>query len=189
MDIDIDFQSNFNPIKLFKQAVPASMVKKEELGKHPCGIYFQNIAIDDITGLSAIPFEEAEVMGYFKIDFLHLSVLDELSSKQEMRRLLKQSPNWDLLLDPICVSKLSQIHNNYSLLEKIKPRSVEELADTIALIRPGKRYLVDNYLTNKEYVRNELYKQNNTGYSFKKSHAIAYALTIVLQLHKIQESL
>ena len=187
MDIDIDFQSKFDPTKLFHSCVQASMVKNDELSKHPCGIYFQNIAVDELTGLAAIPFEEAEVMGFFKIDFLHLSLLDKFNNKPEIRKLIKQEPNWDLLLDPIQVSKLFQIHKNHVLLSQIKPKSVQELADAIALIRPGKRYLLDKYLRNKDATRDELYSKPISGYYFKRSHAIAYALTIVLQLHLIEQ--
>ena len=188
MDIDIDFQSKFNPLNVFKKGVQASMVKNDNLTKHPCGVYFQNIATDDITGLAAIPFEEAEVMGYFKIDFLHLSTLDNVKSKQEIRQLINKQPNWDLLLDKTNVSKLFQIHKNHTLLTQIKPRSVQELADAIALIRPGKQHLLERYLSNKQAVRKELYTKPTNGYYFKKSHAIAYALTIVLQLHLIEQN-
>lgn len=183
MDIDIDFPTTFDPQKYFKTAIPASTVKGGELEKHPCGQYLQNIPVDPVTGFAAIPYEEAEVLGYFKIDFLHLSVLDNFESKDEIRTLLKLDPNWDLLLDPNVVSKLFQIHRHLDLLKDVKPHSVQELADCIALIRPGKRHLLRQYRTDKEKARKELYTPAENGYFFKRSHAISYALTIVLQLH------
>lgn len=186
-DIDIDFPTNFNPLHFFDNAVQASMVKKNELVKHPCGIYMQNIAVDPITGLSAIPYEEAEVLGFFKIDFLHLNLLDSFSSKTEIRQLLKKEPNWDLLLDEKVVLELFQLNKHYSLLSQVKPRSVEELADVIAMIRPGKRILLDSYLMNKKETRSKLYRQTaDDKSSFRKGHALAYSLTIVLQLHAIE---
>lgn len=189
MDIDIDFKTNFRCQDIFPQAIRASMIKGNDLVKHPCGFFFQNIAKDDITELSAIPYEEAEVLGFFKIDFLHLSLLDQFKSKHTIRELTKRDPNWDLLLNPIHVATLFQIHKNHSLLLQVKPRSVQELADVLALIRPGKQYLLANYLSCKATTRSELYTNNGVGYYFKKSHAIAYALTIVLQLHLIQQNL
>lgn len=187
MDIDIDFQTDFDPRTLFKRAIPASMVKNGELVKHPCGYYFQTIPVDAVTNLAAIPHEAAEEIGYFKFDFLHLSILDKFQSKHEMRKLLNKQPDWTLLLDEQHVSKLFQIHKHAKLLRKVRPTSVQELADCIALIRPGKRDLVDQHLHNKEQTRAQLYTASDDGYSFKRSHAISYALTIVLQLHLIAQ--
>ncbi len=186
MDIDLDFPTTFDPTKIFDKIVPASMVKNKELVKHPCGHYLQNIAVDGETGLAAIPYDKAEEMGYFKIDFLHLSILDHFQSKEEIRTLLKLEPDWNLLLNEENVLKLFQIHRHYDLLKKVKPRSVQELADCIALIRPHKRHLVREYIADKEKVRPLLYRQSDEDKSsFKKSHSVAYALTIVLQLHLI----
>ena len=189
MDIDIDFKTDFKPNTVFKQAVPASMIKDNTLSKHPCGQYFQNIDIDNVTQLSAIPFEEAEVLGYFKIDFLHLSVLDQCTSKQQIRQLISSEPDWNLLLEPNVVDQLFQLRKHYDTLIKIKPKNVQELADTIALIRPGKRHLIPDYIANKTKIREQLYKKFDDGYAFKRSHAISYALTIVLQLHMIAQQL
>jgi len=187
VDIDIDFPTSFDPLDIFDQAVRASMIKNGELTKHPAGAYLQNIAKDKVTGLAAIPYKQAEEMGYFKIDFLHLSVLDYFDSKDEIRALLKVDPDWSILQDEEQVSKLFQIHNHFKVLDLIKPTSVEELADAIALIRPAKRQLQHAYTKNKQLIRQELYiRPDDDQYYFKKSHSIAYALTIVLQLHLIK---
>lgn len=193
MDIDLDFKSDFCPINIFPSIVPASMVnKKDELIKHPCGQYFQNIAVDEVTGLSAIPYEEAGVLGYFKIDFLHFSALDPISSKCEIRELINKEPNWDLLLDEQNVLRLTHIKKHYALLTAINPRSVEDLAAVLALIRPSKRYLLPSYIRassqERKHLQRELYKKPTNGEIwFKKSHSIAYTLTIVLQLHLIEQ--
>lgn len=186
MDIDIDFRSDFDPRQLFDQAIPASMLKGNELVKHPCGHYFQTMPVDEITGLAAIPYEEAECVGFFKIDFLHLGPLDYFQNKDQIRELIQLEPNWDILLVEEHVRKLFQISKHHELLATIRPKSVQELADSIALIRPGKKHLLGAYLKNRERVRSELYKRSDDGYYFKKSHAISYALTIVLQLHLIE---
>ena len=187
-DIDIDFPTAFDPTHYLKGAIPASMVKKGELAKHPCGHYLQTIPVDVVTGLAAIPYDKAVELGYFKIDFLHLSLLDNFTSKQEIRDLLKVDPDWSLLTDPTVVPKLFQLHRNHSLLSRVKPRSVQEIADCIALIRPGKRDYLDAYLLDREKVRSYLYRQEGDDKSsFKRSHALAYALTVVLQLHLISQ--
>lgn len=187
MDIDLDFKPSFDPRTVFPQAVPASMVRENDLAKHPCGHYLQNIAVDGVTGWSAIPYEEAEVMGYFKIDFLHLSTLDYFESKAEIRALLKRPPKWSLLDDPDNVAKLFQISKHHAVISQVKPRSVQELADIVALIRPNKRHLLHDYKNNRDKVRPMLYRSGSDDKSsFKRSHAIAYAMTIVLQLHLIE---
>ena len=186
MDIDLDFPTNFVPTDVFKQAVAASMIKNGELSKHPCGCYFQSIPVDKVTGLAAIPHSEAEELGYFKIDFLHLSLLDQFESKDEIRALLKLEPDWSLLQDEECVVQLFQLSKHYDLLRRVKPTSIIDLADCVALIRPNKRQLLNDYINNKDKVRPLLYRQGTDDKSsFKKSHAIAYASTIVLQLHLI----
>ncbi len=189
MDIDIDFPSDFDPLDYFNQAVKASMVKNNKLATHPCGAYLQNIPKDKITQMSAIPYDKAEELGYFKIDFLHLSLLDNFDSKEQIRKLSKIPPDWNLLQDEEVVGKLFQIHRQFKVLNKIKPTSVEELADCISLIRPSKRVLISKYAEAKDKtsIRKILYAPpEDGGMWFKKSHAIAYSLTIVLQLHLIK---
>ena len=187
MDIDIDFKPSFDPRTVLPQAVPASMLRDDDLAKHPCGHYLQNIPVDDITGWSAIPYKNAEDEGYFKIDFLHLSVLDYFESKHEIRTLLKVEPDWDILLDPDEVAKLFQISKHAAILSQVRPKSIQELADVVALIRPDKRHLLQDYRRDKKKIRPHLYRQNGDDKSsFKRSHAIAYAMTIVLQLHLIK---
>lgn len=187
MDVDIDFPTNFDPLDYFEQAVRASRVFKDDLAKHPAGAYLQSIPVDKMTGLSAIPFKEAEELGYFKIDFLHLSLLDNFESKEQIRALSRIEPDWALLHSAEVVSKLFQIHRYYDLIFKVKPTSVQQLADCIALIRPAKRHLLNAYVKSPDVVRPEIYtKPDDDKYHFKKPHAIAYAVTIVLQLHLIK---
>lgn len=183
MDVDIDFKTDFDPLEYFNTAIRASRVENKTLVKHNAGAYFQNIPIDNLTGLAAIPFEQAEELGFFKIDFLHLSILDKVKSKEQIRLLLKKDVDWSLFQDREIVHQLFQIKNHFDVVYQVKPKSVEDLADIVALIRPGKRSLLNAYLKNKKETRKHLYRKEEGQYSFKKSHAIAYALTIILHLH------
>lgn len=185
-DIDIDLPTSFRPEEIFPNWVKASIydAANQSIKPHPCGIYPQKIATDPISGLCAIPYNLAEELGYIKLDFLHLAIYDKFSSRQEIVELLELEPDWTLMLAPSVVSKLFQLANHFETVSKIKPKSTEELADTIALIRPGKRALIGLYLKDKESCRRMLYAQGDSEeYSFKKSHAISYALVIQLQLH------
>lgn len=189
MDIDIDTQSKFAPLNHFKGAVLASMMKDGNLVRHPCGTYFQRIGTDPTTEYAAIPHKEAQEFGFFKIDFLHLSVLDAFTSKAEIRALMKKEPDWFILTSEFQVEKLFHIKKHFDLINMIRPRSVQVLADAIALIRPGRRQLVQQYIDEPDRVRNRyLYVKNpEDEYAFKRSHAIAYAYNIVLQMHLIEQ--
>lgn len=188
MDIDIDFPTAFNPTEIFPWT-RASIVKGDNLGPHPCGVYPQNIPIDCITKLAAIPYKEAEELGFYKIDFLHLQIYDHFESRQEIDDLLEVEPDWGILCIPSEQKKLFQLSKHGDILTEIKPKNIEELADVLALIRPGKKQFAKLYRSQKESTRKVLYAKDETGYSFKKSHAIAYAMVIVLQMHLISAGL
>lgn len=121
-----------------------------------------------------------------KLDFLHLNVYKHFTSHEEVCELVNIDPNWMLLQMPSVVEKLFQLGKHFDVLTKIKPKSIEELADVIALIRPGKRQLVEAYLANKETTRRVLYTGGSGEYAFKRSHACAYSMVIILQLHLIE---
>ena len=187
MDVDIDLPTSFDPLNYFPEVVRASMVQGGKLKKHNAGVYFQNMARDQISGFAAVPYKQAEELGYMKIDFLHLSFLDIFESKDEIRVLLKKEPDWFLLQSAGVVQRLSHVHKHYDVVSRVQPTTVQELADAIAIIRPAKRHLLDAYVKNREVIRPELYRKPDDGkYYFKKGHAVAYALTIVLQLHLIK---
>lgn len=181
-DIDIDFPTSFKPEEVFPWT-RASQVKNGYLAPHVCGVYPQNVPVDFVTKVAAIPYKEAEELGYTKIDMLHVSIYDHFKSRDEITELLKIDPDWGLLLIPSEQKKLFQLSNHGDVLSTVKPKSIEELADVLALIRPGKKQLAKLYSANREATRRILYARDESGYSFKKSHAIAYAMVIVLQLH------
>ncbi len=193
MDVDIDFKTTFDPLDHFPQAVNASRVENGKLLKHTVGAYLQTIPVDSVTGLAAIPYKQAEELGYFKIDFLHLSCVDSFSehlSKDELRQLCEIDPDWNLLLDQRVVEQLFQVHKHGKVLYRIKPQSVFELADCIAILRPAKRMLLEAYIAasgpERKAMRTAIYCKPDTDlFYYKRSHATAYAMTIVIQLHLI----
>lgn len=194
MDIDLDLPSNFDVNKVFNQAITASRVQNKQLVKHPTGAYFQKIPIDKQTNLAAIPYDKAEKLGYIKIDFLHLSLLKLFKNKNQMRKLLNKEPDWNILHWSSAVKQMFHIHNHFNVVQKVRPRCIEELADCLALIRPSKRYLLSQYalIRNrpKDHIRKLLYmKPHDNQYHFKRSHAIAYACTVVLQMHIFKQKL
>lgn len=186
MDVDIDVSPSFRPTELFPWT-KAAVVRDGEYTSHPCGVYPQGVPVDPVTGLCAIPYDEAERLGYFKIDFLHLNVYQHFQSRAEIEALLKLQPDWNLLQVPSTHSKLFQLSNHGELLLRLKPKCLLDLADVLALIRPGKRQLLPLYEKSREMARQLIWEKGDDGYSFKKSHALSYAYVIVLQLHLIEQ--
>lgn len=188
MDIDIDIPSNVDREKLLPLATRASMVQHGTLVPHPCGMYLQNMPRDPITGLACIPYDQADEYGYTKIDFLHLHILNQFESKDHIKRLLQIAPDWSLLRQRDVVERLFQINNHFDVVYNIRPHDIMSLADCIAIIRPGRSELLPEYINSpdKTEVRRKLYTVSSADkYSYKKGHAISYAMVIVLQLHLI----
>ena len=188
MDVDLDLKPSFNVTEHFKVVLASKVSKDNTLEKHPVGAYFQRIPVDNMTGLSAIPFKEAEDLGYLKIDFLSLHLLEYFHNNNQIRVLANTEPNWDLLNDRNVVQHLFHLGKHFDLINRVKPRNIEEIADCLALRLPAKCHLLDSYIINKNNVRKILYLKEDK-FSFKKSHAIAYATTVVLQMHLINHGI
>lgn len=187
MDVDIDVAPSFKAEHHFPSWVRASVLRDGKLTAHPVGVYPQAMAKDPVTHLAAIPYDVAEDLGYLKVDLLHVNVYQHFKDRAEIEDLLKKEPDWSYLQVPSTWPKLFQLAKHGELLQKVKPRSVEELADCMALIRPGKKDLLGLYLKEREMCRRALYAQDDEGYQFKKSHSLAYSLVVVLQLHLIEQ--
>ena len=189
MDIDIDLSSSVDPLEIFDCITPAAMNENGVLKKHNVGYYFQKIPKDEKTGLSAITYKKALDLNFFKIDLIHLKLLDKFSSKEKLRYYMNKEPNWDLFLHEDTVSKLFHLSKSFGVVSKVKPRSVLELADCLALIRPNKVTLVDKYIKCKDKVtiRKALYQKDDPS-DLRKSHAIPYAYLIIAQLNLMEEN-
>jgi hypothetical protein len=186
VDIDIDLAPGVEPKELFPQLISASRVEHGELKEHLVGFYLQQIPVDEQTGFAAIPHKHTEQFGYFKIDMLTVNLLENFESKEEMRRLQRIPPDWRLLQIKKVVETLFHLGKHYDILSRVKPTSIQALADVFALIRPNKRVLLDKYLKDPDTIRIELFTKREPS-DMRKAHAIPYALLIVLQLHLIKQ--
>ena len=186
-DIDIDFADRTTILEIIDH-VPASM--KDDNGifkKHNSGVYCTSVPHNPLTGLSTIDYKEAEDRGYFKIDFLNAGVYKDIRNEEQLIQLMNQEPLWDLLEQTDFSNLLFHVNGHGSILKEMNPRSVEQLAAVLAMIRPAKRYLIG-----KEWptVMAEVWtRPENDEYFFKKSHATAYALAIVVQMNFICEKI
>jgi len=184
-DIDIDFVDREQALKLFDHVV-ASRLEDQKTVKHNTGVYFHDVPVNAVTGLSAVPYDQAEEHGYFKIDFLNVGIYKGIQNEAHLDRLMNTEPLWDLLLQDDFTDLLFHVNGHGSLLRQMKPSSIEELAMCLALIRPAKRHLVGKTWT--EIGQTIWEKPTNGDYYFKKAHAIAYAHVIVVQMNLICES-
>jgi hypothetical protein len=185
-DIDIDFLDRDQAIKLF-DCVPASRLDESNLVKHNTGIYLHEVPVDAVTGLCAIPYDVAEEEKFFKIDFLNVGIYKGIKNEDHLVQLMNQEPLWDLLEDDAFNSLLFHVNGHGITLRVTKPRTIEQLAAVIAMIRPAKRYLIGKPW---EVITDEVWtKPAHDQYFFKKSHAIAYATAIVVQMNLICEQL
>jgi DNA polymerase III alpha subunit len=100
---------------------------------------------------------------------------------------METEPLWDLLEQDDFTNLLFHINGYGALLRKLKPTSVEQLAACLALIRPGKKHLQDG--TWKDIMDQIWAKPTNGEYHFKKAHAVAYAMAVVVQMNLICESI
>jgi hypothetical protein len=190
MDIDIDFKTTFEPVEVFEKSIKAAIVRDGDLIPHNSGVYLQHMEQDPVTKLAAIPYKEAEDMGFYKLDCLHLNSLDKFESKAELKALMHLEPDWSLLCQEDVVRQLPQIHNKFDVVKSVKPTSIMELADVIALIRPSKLFILNTYTNGtteeRETLRELIYSKPDDGATyFKKGHAIAYAYNIVIELNLI----
>ena len=185
-DIDIDFADRSKALAHFKH-ITASINDNESLRKHNTGVYFTDIPYNPITNLANIDYKQAEKRGYFKIDFLNVNVYKDVKNEQHLIQLMETEPLWDLLEQDDFVNLLFHVNGHGSILRKMKPKTIDQLAAVLALIRPAKRYLIGKEWTT---VMNEVWiKPDNDEYYFKKSHAVAYATAIVVQMNLICESI
>ena len=185
-DIDIDFIDRDQALKLFEH-IPASRLDNQRLVKHNTGVYLHAVPVDAVSGLCQIPYEQAEEEKYFKIDFLNVGIYKGVRNEEHLVQLMNQEPLWDLLLQDDFVNLLFHLNGHGDIIRKTQPTSVEQLSAVLAMIRPAKRYLIGKPWTT---IMNEVWtKPVNDDYYFKKSHATAYAVAIVVQMNLICEQI
>jgi hypothetical protein len=183
-DIDIDLGNRDNLLALIKH-IPASIRKKNLVKKHPTGVYITDIPYDPINNMSSIDYEVAEERGYFKLDLLNVHLYNKVRDEQHLNELMIE-PNWNVLNDRNTVEQLIHINNQYDTLQRMPEpiNSIPRLAMFLAVIRPSKRHLIGK--SYKE-INDTVWDKDSNGYSFKKSHAIAYAHLVVVNMNLLEE--
>lgn len=182
-DVDIDFADRDRALEGLP-FVSASIERDGSLERHNTGIYLQDIPRDPFTNQANIDYKEAEALGYFKIDCLNASVYEGIRNEEHLIQLMSE-PDWNLLLVSEIVKELFHIGDYYALVKQYAPKSIEQLAMLLAIIRPSKRHLQGKPW--QEIEKTVWDKPTDKSYHFKKSHSLSYAMAIVVQLNLLKE--
>ena len=114
---------------------------------------------------------------------LNVNIYKHVKSEQELVELMIQEPDWDMLKDKKIVDQLFHLNGHYEIVNTLQPKTITQLAAVLAIIRPAKRYLLKQ---NWDDIKDQVWKKPSDGsYFFKKSHAVAYAQAIVVQMNLI----
>jgi len=187
-DIDIDFADR-NRALSFLDHVPASIIRNGKIDRHNTGVYFHAVPMDPVTGLASMHYETAENTGWYKIDLLNVGVYEKIRSEQHLLDLMSAELDWTLLEYPEFTSKLIHLGNHSQLVLDLKPRSIMEIAMILALIRPGKKHLIDRCKKHGfESITDDIWTETNDGsYAFKKAHAFSYAMLVKVHANLLVE--
>lgn len=184
MDIDIDFADR----NIVLSKLHHRVAKLKNGKKHNTGIYATEIPHNPIDNLATIDYKVAEERGYFKLDFLNVNVYKTVKDENHLYELMNREPVWELLRELEFCSKVFHLSGNEKLVRQLAPTNIEQLAATLAIIRPSKRYLANSTDWNK--ILDEVWlKPKNDEYYFKKSHAFSYAMAVVVHMNLLCEEI
>ena len=185
-DIDIDFADREAVLKVIKHT-PASINRNGEWSKHNTGVYVNPIPADPVTGLCNIDYQQAEGMGYIKLDLLNVHVYGKIRDEAHLDALIAQEPMWEMLQYKEFVEQIIHINNHHDLIHRM-PEPIDTIARMamfLAVIRPAKRHLAG--LTWREVGASVWDKPSNDSYFFKKSHAVSYAQLVAVNMNLLTE--
>jgi hypothetical protein len=183
-DIDIDFGNRDKLLEIIPH-IPAAMRKVSPIRKHATGVYVTDIPYDPLNDMAAIDYSEAEKRGYLKLDMLNVYVYEQIKSEQHLVELMRE-PDWSLLNKREFVEKLIHLSNHYYSIRKMPEPidSIPRLAMFLSIIRPGKKHLIG--LPWKE-VAKTVWDKDESGYTFKQSHSLAYSHLVVVHMNLLKE--
>ena len=182
-DIDIDFADR----DIILDKLNHRIAKLDTGKKHNTGVYFTEIPHNPVDNLATIDYDEAEERKYFKIDFLNVFIYKQVKDEEHLIKLMTKEPLWDLLTEAEFSNQLFHVGEHSTLLKKLSPKSIQQLAATLAIIRPAKRHLENETWDN--IMKQVWVKPKDGSYFFKKAHAVAYAHAIVVHMNLICEQL
>lgn len=189
-DVDIDFADRTIALSCIDH-IPASLIRNGRLEKHNTGVYFHAVPVDPMTNLAGLPYETAEEHDHYKIDLLNVHVYESIKNEEHLLQLKNCKIDWSIFDYPEFTSNLIHLGNHAQLVAQLKPRSILDIAMILAMIRPGKRHLIDRC---KKFgfnsIKDEIWTDPKDGsYVFKKSHSISYAVLVKVHANLLIEQL
>ena len=185
-DIDLDFGDR-NILLEHIEYTSAAMRNVSPIRKHGSGIYVTDIPYDSAYDMTSIDYTECENRGYIKLDLLNVWLYKLIKDELHLIELMKE-PNWLKLQDREFFDKLIQIGNSYhyeTMLKMPEPiNSIPRLSMFISLIRPGKKHLIGK---SWKEISKTIWDKDEDSYSFKKSHAIAYAHLVGIHMNLLEQ--
>lgn len=184
-DIDLDFADREDILKHITHTV-ARQTTNGQVRHHNSGIYVTDIPYDCVNECASIDYQEAENRGYFKLDFLNMSVYQMIRDPKHYQQVLDHEPPWEKLwTDSTWASQLVHVGNYTQLLKSMKPDSIPRMAAFISIIRPGKAHLQNKPWS--EVFESVWDGDDSKGYTFKKAHAISYSRLVALHMNLLNE--
>jgi hypothetical protein len=184
-DIDIDLADRDQLLKLIR-ATPARQLHQGQVRRHNSGVYVTDIPLDPVNACAAIDYEQAEQLGYFKIDLLNMSVYQLIKDPEHYEQMLAQEPQWQRLwTDTEWANQLVHIGNYTELLKTMRPDSIPRMAAFISIIRPGKAHL-QNQPWDKVF-ETVWDGDDSRGFVFKHAHAVGYAALVALHMNLLNQ--
>jgi len=182
-DIDIDFADR----DIILSRIQHRVAKLDSGKKHNTGVYVTEIPHNPFNEIATINHKEAEERGYFKLDFLNVSIYKDVKDEAHLQELMEREPQWDLLEHDDFNNLVFHVAGHGNILREMKPKTVEQLAAVLAMIRPAKRHLVGQ--TWDTVIKEVWTKPTNGEYYFKKAHAVSYAMAVVVHMNLLVEQL
>ncbi len=182
-DIDIDFADRDIILSQLEHRVAKLNTGK----KHNTGVYATEIPHNPIDNISTIEHKAADERGYFKLDFLNVSIYKEVRDEAHLTELMDKEPIWELLQHDDFSNNVFHLNGHGDVLRTMQPKTVEQLAAVLAVIRPAKKHLVNQPW---ETVLKEVWtKPKNGDYYFKKAHSLSYAFAVIVHMNLLCEQL
>ena len=192
-DIDIDVKDRNAILQTLPKYVHASIIRDNTIKRHNVGIYLQNIPslpqtniekYDTLRPISTMDYEHCSLFeDIVKIDLINNSIYSHVKDNDHLESLLSKEPPWAIFSNADIVNELPHLSGHFETVLKhhLPIDSVDKLAMVLALIRPGKRYLVGKPW---DHVKKDIWKPTKD-YYYKKSHAYAYAFSLIVYINAI----
>ncbi len=121
-DIDIDFADR----NLILDKIEHRVAKLDTGKKHNTGVYVTECPHNPIDNLSTIEHKTAEERGYFKLDFLNVSIYKDVKNEAHLNTLMEKEPLWQLLEHKDFSDQVFHLNGHSELLQQLKPTTVEQ---------------------------------------------------------------